>query len=92
MENQKTINLLENTPNQPPNFRAKHWVEINYDLRGTRNTNSRIKFKNSILNSSLCSYSDEYILVKEAITAPNTAATAAYNGNKKGNIWNLCFF
>ena len=58
MENQKTINLLENTPNQPPNFRARQWVEINYDLRGTRNTNSRIKFKNSILNSSLCSYSD----------------------------------
>ena len=42
MENQKTINLLENTPNQPSNFRAKHWVEINYDLRGTCNTNSRI--------------------------------------------------
>ena len=42
MENQKTINLLENTPNQLSNFRAKHWVEINYDLRGTCNTNSRI--------------------------------------------------
>ena len=89
MENQKTINLLENTPHQPSNFRAKHWVEINYGLRETCNTNSQIKFKNSILKSSLCSYSDEYILVKEAIPAPNTVATVPYNGNKKG-IFKTC--
>ena len=29
MEYQKTINLLENTPNQPSKFRTKSWVEVN---------------------------------------------------------------
>ena len=28
MEYQKTINLLENIPNQPSKFRAKIWVEM----------------------------------------------------------------
>ena len=30
MEYQKIINLLNNTPNQPFNFRTKNWIEI-YD-------------------------------------------------------------
>ena len=29
MEYQKTINLLDNTPNQPSRFKTKIWVEIN---------------------------------------------------------------
>ena len=29
MEYQKTINLLDNTTNQPPKFRARNWIEIN---------------------------------------------------------------
>ena len=49
MEYQKTINLLDNTPNQPSKFRTKNWVEINDDSRGTYNTNSQIKFKTSIV-------------------------------------------
>ena len=52
MEYQK-INFLENTSNQPPNFRTKNWIEIDDDLRGTDNTNSQMKFKTSILKSSL---------------------------------------
>ena len=28
MEYQKIINLLENTPNQPSEFRTKRWVEV----------------------------------------------------------------
>ena len=62
MKYQKMINLLENTPNQPTKFRTKNWVEINDDSRGTCNTNSQIKFKTSMLRSSLCGYSDAYIL------------------------------
>ena len=47
--------------------------------------NSQIKFKNSMLPSSLFDYCDACILVKETITAPNTAVApaAANNGNKK---------
>ena len=68
MEYQKIINLLDNTPNQPTKFRTKNWVEINDDSRGTYNTNSHIKFKTSMLRSSLCDCSNAYILVRETIT------------------------
>ena len=60
MKYQKIKNLLANTPNQPPNFKTKNWVEINDDPCGTYNTNSQIKFKTSMLKSSLCDYSDIY--------------------------------
>ena len=54
MEYRKTINLLDNTLNQPFKFRTKIWVEINDDLRGTHRINSQIQFKTAMLNSSLC--------------------------------------
>ena len=50
--------MLDNTPNQPTNFRTKNWVEINDDEHETYKTNSQIKFKVSVLKSSLCDYSD----------------------------------
>ena len=31
MECQKVTNLLENTTNQPSDFRTKNWIEINDD-------------------------------------------------------------
>ena len=68
MEYQKIINFLDNTPNQPTRFRTKNWVEINNDARGTYNTNSQIRFKTSMLRSSLCDYSDAYVLVSGTIT------------------------
>ena len=52
MEYQK-INFLENTSNQPSNYRTKNWIEVDDDLRGTYNTNSQMKLKTSILKSSL---------------------------------------
>ena len=58
MEYQKTINFLDNTPNQPTKFRTKNCFEINDDARGTYNTNIQIKYKTSMLKSSLCDYSD----------------------------------
>ena len=33
----RLIKLLDNTPNQPTNFRTKNWIEINDDTRGTYN-------------------------------------------------------
>ena len=57
------MNLLENAPNQASEFRTKNWVEINDESRGTYNVNSQIKFKTLILKSSICDYSDAYILV-----------------------------
>ena len=66
--------MLDNTPNQPSKFRAKNWVERNDDSHETYNTNSQIKFKTIMLNSSLCGCSDACIFVKGAITNPKTAA------------------
>ena len=66
MKHQKIINLSDNTPNQPIKFRKKVWVEkmmIHVE---------RIKFKRSMLKSSLCDYSDAYILVSGTI--PNDEA------------------
>ena len=48
------INLLDNTPNQSTKFRTKKWVEINDESRGTYDTNSQIRFKTSMLRSTLC--------------------------------------
>ena len=81
MEYQKIANLLDNTSNQPSKFRTKNWVEINDEARGTYSPNKQTKFKTSMLRSSLCDYSDAYILVKGNITVNNTAA--ANNTNKK---------
>ena len=64
MEYQKIINLLENTPNQLSKFRTKNWIEINDQSREVYNVNSDIRFKTTMLKSSLCDYSDAYILVK----------------------------
>ena len=56
MEYQNIINLLDNATNQLSKFRAKSWVEIYDDVRGTCNTNTQIKFKTLILKPSLCDY------------------------------------
>ena len=77
--------MLDNARNQPSKFRTKNWVEINDESRGTYSVNRQINFKTSMLRSSLCDYSDAYILVKGNITVNNTAAdgAAANNTNKK---------
>ena len=85
MEYQKIANLIDDTSNQSSKFRTKNWVEINDESRGRYDVNSQIKFKTTMLKSSLCDYSDAYILVKGTITVNNTAAegASANNSNKK---------
>ena len=87
MEYHKIINLLDNTTKEPSKFRTRKWVEINEDSRGTYNTNSQIKFKTTMLKSSLCDYSDACILVKGTITRldqeEDAAAIQADRNNKK---------
>ena len=69
--------MIDDTSNQPSKFRTKNWVEINDESRGTYNVNSQIKFKTTMLKSSLCDYSDAYILVKGTITISGSGADAA---------------
>ena len=77
MEYQKIANLIDDTSNQPSKFRTRNWVEINDESRGAYNVNSQIKFKTTMLKSSLCDYSDAYILVKGTITINGRGADAA---------------
>ena len=77
MEYQKIANLIDDALNQPSKFRTKNWVEINDESRGTYNVNSQIKFKTTMLKSSLCDYSNAYILVKGKITFTGAGADAA---------------
>ena len=63
-------------------FRKKSWVKINYEARGTFNTNGQIKFKSSILKSSLFDYSDTYISVSGTITVAEITAGGENNDIK----------
>ena len=82
MEYQKIMNLLDNTPNQPSEFKTKNLVEINDESRGTYN---QIRLKTSMWRSSFCNYSDAYILAKGTITVTNTVSRDQPNNavNKK---------
>ena len=72
--------MLENTPNQPTKFRTKNWVEMNDDSRRT-------------YNSSLCDYSDAYILVSGNTTITwvwNNHAARWLDERNKGVIFKNC--
>ena len=90
MEYQKIINLLDNTPNQPTKFRTKNLAEISDDSRGTYNTNSQVRFKTSVIRSSLCDYSGAYIPVKGTITVALVAANAQPQNVGKKVVFEIC--
>ena len=90
MEYQKIANLIDDTPNKPSKFRTRNLVEINDQSRGAYNVNSQIKFKTTMLKSSLCDYGDAYILVKGTISVNNTAAQDATNNTNKKVIFKNC--
>ena len=73
--------MLDNTPNQPFKLKTTNWVKINDELRGKYNKNNQIRFKTSVLRSSLCDYRDVYILVKGTITFLQVTAAASNNAN-----------
>ena len=68
MEYQKTITLLDNTPNQP---------------REEYNVNSQTELKTSMLRLSLCDYSDTYILIKGTISIERVQAPAEPDNDGK---------
>ena len=63
-------------------------VEINDGSYGAYRTGSQ--FKTSMIRSSLCDYSDTYILVEETITVTNTGIAAASNSINKNVIFKNC--
>ena len=91
MEYQKISNLLDDASNKISKFRTKNWVEINDESKGTYNVGHEIKFKTTMLKSSLCDYSDAYIHVRGTITVHNTAAADANaNDTNKQVIFKKC--
>ena len=94
MEYQEIVNLLNDGSSKPSKLKTINWVEINDEARGKYSPNKQIKFKTSMLISSLCDYSDVYILFKRNITVNNTAAAgaAANNTNKKVVFKNCASF
>ena len=87
MEYQK---ILDDTTNQPSKFIARNWFEANDESKGEYD-NSNIRFKLSMIRSSLCDYSDAYMLVKGTVTIPNsTAAGVAVNNTNKKVIFKNC--
>ena len=93
MEYQKIANLLDDASNQPSKFKTKNRVEINDESRGTYNVNSQIKFKTTMLKSSLCDYSDAHILAKEKIAiteAGDDAVARQADERDKGVAFKSC--
>ena len=87
MEYQKIVNLWYDRLNKLSKFRTRNRVD---EAKVTYSHNEQIKFKISILRSSLCDYSDSYILAKGTITVNNTAADgAAANNTNKKNYWKI---
>ena len=76
METQKIVNLLNGSDNDNSKFATKKWYIIDSESNGNYSQNDEIKFLTRSIESSLCDYSDVYILVTGDITAtPNNTAT-----------------
>ena len=53
MEYQKITNRLDDSSNKTSKFRTKNWAEKNDESRGTYNDDKQIRFKTTMLKSSL---------------------------------------
>ena len=77
METQKIVNLLNGSDNENSKFATKKWYVIDSESKGNYSHENPIKFLTSSLESSLCDYSDAYILVTGNITVTRTIAVPA---------------
>ena len=80
METQKIVNLLGDDHNESSKFATRNGYVIN-DQNNTEygegeENSSTIKFETKVIKSSLCNYSDTYILVTGDITATGGTADA----------------
>ena len=68
METQKIVNLLNGSDNEYAKFATKKWYVIDSESKGVYSHENPIKFLTSSLESSLCDYSDAYVIVTGNIT------------------------
>ena len=74
METQKIINLLNGSDNENSKFATKKWYIIDSESNGNYSHHNPIKFLTKSIESSLCDYSDAYILVTGNITVTDVNA------------------
>ena len=63
METQKIANLIKGFENENLKFATKKWYVIDSESKGKYSHHDPIKFLTKPIESSLCDYSDAYILV-----------------------------
>ena len=63
METQKIFNLLNSSDNENSKFATTKWYIIDSESNGNYSHHNPIKFLTKSIESSLCDYSDAYILV-----------------------------
>ena len=63
MEKQKIANLVNGYDNESSKFATTQWYFIDSESRGNYSDANPIKYLTESLESSLCDYSDAYILV-----------------------------
>ena len=69
MDAQKIINLLNDSSNEEYKFASKKWYVIDSQTtKGKHKQGDAIKFETETIKSSLCDYSDAFILVTGYIT------------------------
>ena len=68
METQKIVNLLNSSENEYSKFATKKWYVIDSESKGNYSHHDPIKFLTKSIESSLCDYSDAYVLVTGDIT------------------------
>ena len=77
METQKIVNLLNGSDNENSKFATKKWYVIDSESKGNYSHPDPIKFLTKSIESSLCDYSDAYVLV-----TGNIAVVGANNNTK----------
>ena len=76
METQKIVNLLNGSDNENSKYATKKWYVIDKESKGNYSKEEPINVLTRSIESSLCDYSDAYILVTgNIITTPNNNAT-----------------
>ena len=76
MDTQNIVNLLNGSANENSKFATKKWYIIDSVSNGNYSQNDEITFLTRSIESSLCDYSDAYILVTGNIAVTRTIAAA----------------
>ena len=63
MGTQRIVNLINGFDNDNSKFTTKKWYIIDRESNGNNSQNDEINFLTRSIESSLCDYSDSYILV-----------------------------